>query len=458
MKKHALCILILISIVMLTGCGKKIDSFSLLTERIVSGGIADNDMRTDGETVNGEMAGRLYGTYAVSADGIKFYQYNAAEDLWEPMSVESNSGIGMQEDLDAIASLYQELFNEITESDTIGSIEATRNIIRRLGEHGYAAVDSANQIDMVEKEQVLQFCESVEKQETDELTILVADASGSYTEYDLSTAEGQVEVAKSFYQYSNDCFEKKGTARYAADSWQYTKEGYLIFTGSHYSEESYVLTMSDVPEVTALRVEPLDAQCREWNRRYILPIGYGRNNMFLSDWSEDDYGSLDFYDVFDRFYPTRFEKQVPYTADENINIGAVYQIPEDEFEKVVMMHFPIDCKTLRAKTKYLSEEGAYEYRPRGFYEVEYPNLPYPEVVGYTMNDDGTMTLIVNAVYPNERTSRAFTHEVVIRLLENDGFQYVSNTVMHAKDDYGTGWHTDRLTEEEWEEIYGEIGL
>ena len=86
--------------------------------------------------------------------------------------------------------------------------------------------------------------------------------------------------------------------------------------------------------------------------------------------------------------------------------------------------------------------NAYEYRPRGFYETEYPNLPYPEVISGTENGDGTLTLLVNAVYPSAETSRAFTHELTIRPDAQGGFQYLSNRVLPSGQDYernGPNW-------------------
>lgn len=409
--KRALSILTFTYILFMAGCGNS----SQMAEHDISIGVTEDDTQIDDESQS-----------------------------------DSNS--------DAVAGVYQEIYDEVAGSDLVNdgqNREIIRAIVQKLGEKGYVVIDSDNQIDMANKEQVLQFCESVDKQEEARLEILVIGTAERFTKYELNTADGIVDVLKETYQYNNECFENAAAVNYRADSWQYTEEGYLIFTGSSYSEESYVLTMSDVPEAVALRVEPLDEQCREYNDCYIFPVGYGRNNMFLCDWSEGDYGELDFYDVFDRFYQTVYQKAVPYVADENINIGAVYQIPEEEFESVVTPHFAIDAEILHSKTKYLPEQKAYEYRPRGFHEVEYTNIPYPEVVGYTINDDGTITLTVNAVYPSEGTSKAFSHEVVIRPLEDGAFQYVSNTVLQSKDDYGTGWHTDRLTEEEWGEIYGQ---
>ena len=101
----------------------------------------------------------------------------------------------------------------------------------------------------------------------------------------------------------------------------------------------------------------------------------------------------------------------------------------------------------------------------GFYEAEYPDIPYPEVVDYIVSDatvssadgenpDGTITLIINAVYPNGNTSLAYSHKTVIRLLDGDGFQYVSNEMISLEDERDIWWHSNRLTEEEWEEVYG----
>ncbi len=42
------------------------------------------DLRySEDEDINGEMAGRLIGSYAVSKDGTEFYRYNPADDTWE---------------------------------------------------------------------------------------------------------------------------------------------------------------------------------------------------------------------------------------------------------------------------------------------------------------------------------------------------------------------------------------
>lgn len=288
------------------------------------------------------------------------------------------------------------------------------------------------------------------------LTIIVIKEFG-FRKFDLETESGNVMIVRGYYQYDkNGCPQNRNTVSYPADIWQYTEEGYLLFEGSYFSNENYVLTLSAAPEHTALRVLPLDEKCRELNRKYVLPVGYGQNNIFLTDWHEEEVGELDFYDIFDNFYPILYGQSIPYVADENLAAGAVYQIPEEIFENVIMTYFNVNKEALRRETTYISEKAAYEYRPRGFYEVEYSDIPYPEVVDYTENQDGTITLIVNAVYSNGNTSVAYSHRTVIRPLDGDCFQYVSNHMTFLEDEHDIWWHSDRLTKEEWLEIYGGI--
>ena len=251
------------------------------------------------------------------------------------------------DDAEDIVSVYRDIYDEAIQTDLPGSLEMLRHIVIRLGEKGYVAVDDENQIDMAGAEQVIEFCKAVNGKESAALTILVIEASG-FRKFDLETEGGSVNVVRSYYQYDqSDCLRNKSTVSYPADIWQYTEEGYLLFEGSYFSDENYVLTLSDTPEHTALRVLPLDEKCRELNRKYILPVGYEQNNMFLTDWSEEDFGDLDFYDIFDNFYPIVYGKPVPYAADESLEAGAVYQIPEELFENVIMTYVHVNKKALR---------------------------------------------------------------------------------------------------------------
>ena len=359
-----------------------------------------------------------------------------------------------EEDADEIISVCIDLYEEAEEENKLADLETIRSIVNRLGENGYSAVDSRNQINMTDPEKVVEFCEKVDAQEEAEITILEVSYLGGFVKYDLHTKDGNVDVVRSYYKYENGDIQREVTGSYQAEYWNYTEEGYLMFSGVWFSEELYVLTLSGAEEHTALRVQPLDETYRELSRKYLNPISFERNNMFIVDWSEEDFGDLNFYDMYDILYPKVNGQYAPYVADDNLSVSAVYQIPKEEFESVIMKYFNIDSETLQSKTIYDSENLTYEYKPRGFEEVEYPEYPYSEVVGFTENNDGTITLTANVVFPYAGDSKVYAHEVVVRPLENGRVQYVSNRIIPSEDNYRETWHTPRLTLEEWEELYG----
>lgn len=374
--------------------------------------------------------------------------------IQESGQFENGQSPSEQSDNRHLEDIFLEIYTQAAEENKLSDLDTIRRIAAAFGENGYPAVDSANQIDMTEAEQVVRFCEKVDAKESGEITLIEVGYGGEFVTYDLRTEDGQVEVVRNRYQYVNGKMQKGTAERYPAEYWNYTLEGYLVFSGTGYSEDIYILTLSREERHTALRVQPLDGTCRELNRKYLLPIGYERNNMFLTDWNEGDFGDLDFYDLFDFLYPKIYGQPIPYVADDNLAVGAVYRIPQDEFERVIKAYFNIESDTLQSKTVFHPEDSTYEYRPRGFYEVEYPEYPYPEVTGYAENGDGTVTLLVNVVFPAEDDSRVYAHEVVVRPLEDGGVQYVSNRVIPGEDNREATWYMPRLTRDAWQEVYG----
>ncbi len=358
-----------------------------------------------------------------------------------------------QED-EEIIEICLDLYKKASEENKIADLEMIRSIVNRFGENGYSTVDSQNQIDMTNPEQVIDFCEKVKAKEEAEIVIIQVDYLGGFVHYELQTEDGNVEICRSYYDYKNGSLEKSDSVNYQVEYWKYTEEGYLMFSGSWYSEELYLLTLSGVEDHIALRVQPLDEKYREMSRKYLLPISFERNNMFIVDWNEADFGDLNFYDMYDILYPKVNGQYVPYEVDDNLAVSAVYQIPKEKFESVIMKYFNINSETLQSKSVYHSENSTYEYKPRGFEEVEYPEYPYSEVIGFTENSDGTITLTANVVFPYAGDSKVYAHEVVVRPLEDGGVQYVSNRIIPSEDNSEETWHTSRLTLEEWEALYG----
>lgn len=330
----------------------------------------------------------------------------------EPVASESVEIVDERKIDDNFINIPIDIYVEAAKNNELTDMETVCKVIKRFGECGYAAVDCENRVDMTQMQSVMDFCDSVENQKEAEVTIIQVSSLGGFSVYHLQTENGVVHVKRCYYGYKDGIMKSEDEGEYQTDYWRYTDDGYLMFSGTYFSEELYVLTLSSAEEHVAFRILPLDAKCRELNEKYLLPIGYELNNMFLVDWNED------------------------------------------EFENVIMEYFNIDSDKLQKKTIYDYQTQTYEYKPRGFYEIEYPEYPYSEVVGYTEHSDGTITLNVHVVYPYAGDSDVYMHDVTVRPLSDGRVQYVSNYIVSEEENNNITWHTPRLTEDEWNDIYG----
>ena len=71
-------------------------------------------------------------------------------------------------DVQHIEELLSDIYDEAVDTNTLGSLDIMRSMVARLGENGYVAVDSGNQIDMTQAEQAFDFCKAVDKKEMEE--------------------------------------------------------------------------------------------------------------------------------------------------------------------------------------------------------------------------------------------------------------------------------------------------
>lgn len=347
---------------------------------------------------------------------------------------------------DEIAECYRHIYEQSLLENRLGGTESVKAIVECLGENGYVAVDSDNQVNMVNSERVVDFNEDIQKERASELTILSVLETGGFIRYDLCTEDGEVNVSRSSFDWNEESFGNNYIKEYTASNWILSENGYLFWGEAHDSGQ-------DNPAgQVAMRVAFLDDKCREFNQKYIMPIGYNLNNMFITDWNETDYGELNFYDLYETLYELKFGYLAFVESEKE---GKTYEIPTSEFESVFRSYFQIDTETLHQKTVYQSDSKTYQYRARGMHDhASTPNIPYPEVVGYEENTDGTIKLIVNAVWSEKYLDKAFQHEVVVRILQDGTFQYVSNRVVPSEENVEFTWYVERLTEEEWEKYYG----
>ena len=80
------------------------------------------------------------------------------------------------------------------EKSELNTLKAKRKIINCLEEKGYAAVDCDNQIDMVNREKVEEFCKAAEKEEQAAVDIVVVFDEGEIIQYHLESMNGKINV------------------------------------------------------------------------------------------------------------------------------------------------------------------------------------------------------------------------------------------------------------------------
>lgn len=183
-----------------------------------------------------------------------------------------------------------------------------------------------------------------------------------------------------------------------------------------------------------IRLKEVDKELYDLNAKYILPIGYVYNNMFICDWSYKDYGMLCFNDLLEGFYMVRNNKYFNIEDYPKVTEPYIYSyIPSSLFESTIMPYFDISLQEFRKRCLYDKEKDIYPWQE--ICNVNFASYPSvePEVIKYQDNEDGTITLTVNARCNDYKTTCLFTHEVVIRKLADDKYHYLSNKVTYRSE-------------------------
>lgn len=344
-----------------------------------------------------------------------------------------------------IADIYQDIYTQAFDTDSLDTLETMQSIVSRLGEEGYCASDTDNQINMTNPEHMEGFLSAAGSGREAEASVFLVMEGGSIVCYEFQTQNGSIEIQRCTLYWESGSPKAGYYEAFTAEKWYYTESGYFFF--DQYRMPGY----DGPPGEIGIRVKPLGADCREYNRKYVMPVGYNRNNVLISDWSESDgFGSLNFYDLYDIMYRMKYGTEAPYPYAYT---GAEYEIPASEFDSVLQSYLNINTNTIRSRTVYYPENDTYQYRPRGLEDAEYPYSPYPEVTACETQPDGTLKLTVQAVQTTELTDQAVVSELVLRPLADGGFQYVSNHVTKTTEGISGAWFSPRLTEEEWNYRY-----
>ena len=186
-----------------------------------------------------------------------------------------------------------------------------------------------------------------------------------------------------------------------------TEKGYFIYA------YEYVIAHASLRQYW--RVEPLSEDCRELTEKYMSGLSYVNYNVLVTNWDSSN--------VEDILVPCMFEDIYRIYTGENLKTEE-WKIPAEEYERIMTTYFPVSVEQLREHCGYDEDSNSYEYEM--IYASPYP--PFGEVVDYTKNADGTITLIVDGVWPDYNSDLAFRNTVVVQPFEDGTFRYLSNSI------------------------------
>ena len=186
-----------------------------------------------------------------------------------------------------------------------------------------------------------------------------------------------------------------------------TEKGYFIYA------YEYVIAHASLRQYW--RIEPLPEDCQELTEKYISGLSYVNYNVLVTNWNSSN--------VKDILMLCMYEDIYRISTGENLKTED-WKIPAEEYERIMTTYFPVSIEQLREYCGY--DEGSNSYEYEMIYASPYP--PFGEVVDYTKNADGTITLIVDGVWPDYNSDLAFRNTVVVQPFEDGTFRYLSNSI------------------------------
>lgn len=332
------------------------------------------------------------------------------------MSKEEKADI--TEKLSSVMKKCSGIYRQIDIDEALNTVlkeEEIHRLVDCIAEDGSSVICGSRDDNMRNYERVdenLRKAGQGEKAETDFYTV---NKSGVFRYYRLQFEEGGLFVtfASAVYNKSMEpVFQQM--EKIQVYRWEYTEKGWLIW-------EKALSRNQEMDMHIFYRILPLSEKCRGIAARCITPVSYFGNNLFLTDWNQDSMESIEFNDLYDSLYYMATGEKI---SKENYTEG----IPGEEFEGIVGRYFDMTAEEIRQYGAYNEEKGTYPWVAINAWN-RLPQLqPFPEVVECTENDDGTLSVLVEAVFVEEGVDCAFRHTVTLREDENGDYKYLGNKV------------------------------
>ena len=320
----------------------------------------------------------------------------------------------------AAAESVKELYKDSIIADTAHyssgvsefSSEQRKAIVEQLGKDGL--VSAAEDANMQNPEKVEAFYTDYLNGQDSMVTVFDVQRDGLIGAVTFVFRKGQLQACYIGIQWKEDGTpEIQSISTNNVAEIKLTEKGYFIY--------AYETVIAHGCIRQYWRISPLSEKCRELTKKYISGLSYLDLEVLVTDWDSSNAEDILAPSLYDAIYRIHTGKILP--SDTRM-------IPAEEYESIMTTYFPVTVGQLREHCGYDEDSGSYKYEK--MHVTQYP--PFGEVVDCTENADGTITLIVDGVWPDRNTDLAFRNTVVVQPFEDGTFRYLSNSVEEISPD------------------------
>ena len=353
-----------------------------------------------------------------------------AAEQWEKgygLPVDEQEEKEAENDCRAMMEHIYEIYKEAdkgTASNVVLTDETILELQKKLMETGYPVVTLVTYSNMENYESVDRFLEECTDGKSGSVVIYEIHGDGG-----IGRMKFIFDGTEMYVVSAGSVWNKNGKSGMSYISytrikeWKYTDKGWFC----------YELCVPEPPEVSEImdgscliRIKPMTEEQCEMSERCVRGLGYQGQNLLCSNWNVENMSELDYNGMFEYLYGMKYGEK--FNSEDYPN-----GIPKEEFESLIMEYLPITAEQIREYAVFDEENQTYLWARLGCfnYAPTFFGTSLPEVVDIKENQDGTVTLTVEAVCDMVICDDAvITHELTVRFAEDGSFQYLGNEILN----------------------------
>ena len=317
---------------------------------------------------------------------------------------------------ESVKELYKDSIVADTAHYSSGVIELTseqqKAVVEQLGKAGL--VSAAEDTNMQNPEKLEAFYTDYLNGQDSMVSVFDVQRDGQIRAVTFIYRNGQLQTCYIGVRWKEDGTPEIGnTSMNNVAEIKLTEKGYFIY--------AYETVIAHGCIRQYWRTSPLSEKCRELTKKYISGLSYLDLDILVTDWDSSNAGDILAPCLYDAIYRIHTGKTLP---------SDIRRIPAEEYENIMTTYFPVTAEQLQEHCGYDRDSNSYEFEK--MHVTQYP--PFGEVVDYSENADGTITLIVDGVWPDRNTDLAFRNTVVVQPFEDGTFRYLSNSIEEISPD------------------------